>query len=505
MNEKVDLQKRQIAAIDLGSNSFHMVVANIVDEDLQIVSRHKQRVRLGAGLNKKRILDEEAILRGLECLAMFAERIQGFEVDNVRIAATHTLRYAKNAYEFMSRAREILPFPIEIISGEEEARLIYLGVAHTQPESNNRLVIDIGGGSTEIIIGHEFEAELLNSTMMGCVSFTNRFFSDGKLSTNNFNDAQIACQQEFKSLVKSYKRLGWETALGASGTIKAIREVLIGLNYEDGIITSKRLTKLIETLCEFDSVNDIKLAGLTDDRKPVFAAGVAILNALIIGFGIKELHFSDGALREGLVYEMEDRFLRSDIRMRTTENLARKHSVDLIHAEKIRQQATTFLNQLNSQLNIKKSDELPALLGWGALLHEVGLSICYQGFHRHSAYILRYTNMPGFNQEQQMVLSALVRFHRKALKIEELAEFSLFKKNNVIQLIRILRLSVLLNGQRNEDELPEFNLRIDSENEHHWHLSCDQKDWLENNKLLHADLVLEEKYWLKTGWKFSFE
>tara|TARA_R110001583_G_scaffold11285_1_gene51296 strand:- start:9517 stop:11034 length:1518 start_codon:yes stop_codon:yes gene_type:complete len=505
MNEKADLQKRQIAAIDLGSNSFHMVVANIVDEDLQIVSRHKQRVRLGAGLNKQRILEEDAIVRGLECLAMFAERIQGFEVDNVRIAATHTLRYAKNAYEFMSRAREILPFPIEIISGEEEARLIYLGVAHTQPESNNRLVIDIGGGSTEIIIGHEFEAELLNSTLMGCVSFTNRFFSNGKLSTNNFNNAQIASQQEFKSLVKSYKRLGWEMALGASGTIKAIREVLIGLNFEDGIITSKRLAKLIETLCEYDSINDIKLVGLSDDRKPVFAAGVAILNAIITGFAIKELHFSDGALREGLVYEMEDRFLRSDIRMRTTENLARKHSVDLLHADKIKQQATIFLKQLNSALNIKKSDELFALLGWGALLHEVGLSICYQGFHRHSAYILRYTNMPGFNQEQQMVLAALVRFHRKAIKIEELAEFSLFKKNNVIQLIRILRLSVLLNGQRSDDDLPEFNLSIDSNNEHHWLLSCNQSDWLESNKLLHADLVVEEKLWRKADWLLSFE
>ncbi|MDX2369420.1 MAG: exopolyphosphatase [Colwellia sp.] len=504
MIENTNLRKRHIAAIDIGSNSFHMVVANIVDEDLQIVSRHKQRVRLGSGLNNKRVLDEDSILRGLECLAMFAERIQGFEIGDVRIAATHTLRYAKNAKLFMRRARDVLPFPIEIISGVEEARLIYLGVAHTQPESKNKLVIDIGGGSTEIIIGHEFEPQLLNSTLMGCVSFTNQFFSDGKLSKNNFIKANIASQQQFESLVKSYKKHGWETTLGSSGTIKAIREVLIGIGYVDGIITGKRIGKLIEILCEFDSVNEIKLSGLTDDRKPVFAAGVAILNAIITDFGIKELHFSDGALREGLLYEMEERFQRSDIRMRTTENLARKHSVDLNHAEKIRLQATSFLKQLSSVLDIKKNGELASLLGWGALLHEVGLSISYPGFHRHSAYILRHTNMPGFNQEQQMVLSVLARFHRKSLKIGELDEFTLFKKKHILQLIRVLRLSILLNGQRSDDELPVLNLDIDIDNEHHWTISSNDNCWLECNTLLHADLVMEQYFWDKADWKLSF-
>ena len=504
MDENLNIQKRQIAAIDLGSNSFHMVVANIVDEDLQIVSRHKQRVRLSSGLNKKRVMDEESILRGLDCLSMFAERIQGFEVDDVRIAATHTLRYAKNAKEFMHRAREVLPFPIEIISGIEEARLIYLGVAHTQPESKSKLVIDIGGGSTEIIIGHEFEPQLLNSTLMGCVSFTNNFFSDGELSKKNFVNADIASRQEFKSLVKSYKKHGWEIAFGSSGTIKAIREVLISLGHVDGIITRKRINKLIEVLCEFDVIDNIKLSGLAEDRKPVFAAGVAILNAVITDLSINELHFSDGALREGLLYEMEDRFQRSDIRMRTTENLARKHSVDLNHAEKVKLQAALFLKQLSSVVNIKKDDELASLLGWGALLHEAGLSISYQAFHRHSSYILQHTNMPGFNQEQQMVLSALARFQRKSLKIGELGDFSLFKKKNIIQLIRILRLSILLNGQRNDDELPELYIDINSENTNHWIISSDDKHWLENNILLHADLVIEQEYWHKVDWELSF-
>lgn len=502
MNERLGLLSRDIAAIDLGSNSFHMVVAKVVGEDLQIVSRHKQRVRLASGLGKDKRLSEEAIQRGLECLAMFAERLQGFEPDNVRIAATHTLRQARNTRAFMKRAREVLPFPIEVISGTEEARLIYTGVAHTQPESKSKLVIDIGGGSTEMIIGNGFEPELVNSTLMGCVSFTDQFFTNGKLSEKNFARASIASQQRFESLIQPYRKKGWDAALGSSGTIKAIKDVLIGLGFDDGVITAKRMSKLIETLCQFDTIDTIKLQGLTDDRKPVFAAGVAILDAIINGLKIKELHFSDGALREGLLYEMEERFKRSDIRMRTTENLARKHLVDLNHADKVRQQADIFLKQIAAESDLKKNGELATLLGWSALLHEVGLSISYQGFHRHSAYILRYTNMPGFNQEQQLVLSTLARFHRKSLKLSEMAEFSLFKKRHIILLIRILRLSVLLNGQRNDEPLPALFIRINNEDE--WALECEDENWLESNKLLHADLVSEQEFWHKAGWILSF-
>lgn len=502
MNEKLGLNSRQIAAIDLGSNSFHMVVATVAGNDLQIVSRHKQRVRLASGLDKSRILSEEAIQRGLDCLAMFAERLQGFEIGDVRIAATHTLRQARNASFFIRRAKEILPFPVEIIPGTEEARLIYLGVAHTQSESRSKLVIDIGGGSTEMIIGDGFDAELVNSTLMGCVSFTEQFFANGKLSSKNFAAASIASQQQFESLVKPYKRKGWQLALGSSGTIKAIKDVLIGIGYDDGVITSKRINKLIETLCQFDSIDDIKLDGLSDDRKPVFAAGVAILDAIISGLNIKEMHFSDGALREGLLYEMEERFERTDIRMRTTENLAQKHLVDLNHADKVRQQAISFLKQITSNKVIRKNHELSSLLGWSALLHEVGLSISYQGCHRHAAYILRYTNMPGFNAEQQLILSTLVRFHRKSLKLHEMEEFTQYKKKQVIQLIRILRLSVLLNGQRSEEPLPELKLKVEQDD--HWILTSSDDNWLENNKLLHADLVSEQERWQKAEWILDF-
>ncbi|MGR5095230.1 exopolyphosphatase [Vibrio maritimus] len=492
---------KDVAAIDLGSNSFHMVVAKVVGQDLQLVSRHKQRVRMASGLDAEGNLDNAAIERGLECLAMFAERLQGFEVDNVRIAATHTLRIANNAHIFLQRAREVLPFPIEVIPGEEEARLIYTGVAHTQTESNSKLVVDIGGGSTELIIGKAFEPVLLNSTQMGCVSYTNKFFANGKLSSKNFTKAILSARQRLEALSPRYKKKGWEVALGSSGTIKAIKEVLVGLGNEDGIITNKRLYKLIDKLCEFDSIDDIALSGLTIERKPVFAAGVAILTAIFESLKIREMHFSPGALREGLLYEMEEHFQRSDIRMRTTENLAAKHFVDLEHAAKVRGQANEFLSQTYEALGLKKKSELISLLEWSALLHEVGLSISYQAFHRHSSYILNHTTMPGFNSEQQLVLATLARFQRKSLKLQELPEFTLFKKKHILGLIRILRLSILVNGQRNEELLP-LKLSIEEDK---WQLSSEQDDWLEQNKLLQADLQTEQAYWESAGWQLEIQ
>lgn len=492
---------RDVAAIDLGSNSFHMVVAKVIDQDLQLVSRHKQRVRLAAGLDAQKNLDNASIERGLECLAIFAERLQGFDQQNVRIAATHTLRQANNAHIFLQRAREVLPFPIEIIPGIEEARLIYLGVAHTQPESDSKLVVDIGGGSTEMIIGGGFEPELINSKQMGCVSYTKRFFANGKLSKKNFAKAMLAAEQKMESLAYRYKKRGWDIAFGSSGTIKAIREVLIGLGFEDGLITGKRLDKLISVLCDWETIDEIELGGLTPERKPVFAAGVAILSAIVNSLKVTEIHFSEGALREGLLFEMEDSFKRSDIRMRTTENLANKHLVDLEHAAKIKGQATEFLQQVHKDLGIKKSSELFDLLEWSALLHEVGLSISLQAFHRHSAYILRNTYMPGFNREQQRVLAMLVRFQRKALKLHEMEDFTLFKKKHIVGLIRILRLSILLNGQRNDTPLPALTLSIDGDK---WSLTSQDENWLESNKLLDADLTSEQEYWLAAGWELSF-
>jgi exopolyphosphatase/guanosine-5'-triphosphate,3'-diphosphate pyrophosphatase len=494
---------RYVAAIDLGSNSFHMVVAQVADHGLQLISRHKQRVRLASGLDQNKRLDSDAIERGLDCLAMFAERIQGFAPENVRIAATYTLRRATNASKFIERAKAVIPYPIEIIPGIEEGRLIYLGVVHTQPQSESMLVIDIGGGSSEMVIGHGFEPTLINSLQMGCVSYTNRFFNQGKLSRKRFNQAYLTAEQRIESVVHQYRAIGWQTAFGSSGTIKAIREVLIGIGFDDGVITRERLETLIEKLCEKERVEDLDLKGLNDDRKPVFAAGLAILYAIVKDLKIKQMHFSDGALREGLLYEMEDQLKYADIRLRTTEDLAQKHRVDLEHAAKVRDLAKCLFEQVSPILDILPQDkELIELLEWGALLHEVGLSICLQGFHRHSEYILRHTNMPGFNSEQQLVIATLARFQRKALKLNEMPDFTLYKKKHVTQLIRLLRLAVVLSGQRNNDPYPDVVLQI---NEDQWMLTNrEDKNWLDNNKLLLADLTTEQQFWQTIGWSLHF-
>ncbi|EAS40876.1 exopolyphosphatase [Photobacterium profundum] len=489
---------REIAAIDMGSNSFHMVVARVVGQSLQIISRHKQRVHLASGLDSQQNLDQAAIQRGLNCLTMFAERLQGFAPENVRIAATYTLRQARNAHVFLKRAENIMPYPIEIIPGTEEARLIYLGVAHTQPNAGRKLIVDIGGGSTELVIGEEFDTHVLYSKHMGCVSYNKNHFQNAKLNSKNFAEAQLAAQQKMESITSKYRKFGWDKAVGSSGTIKAIREVLIANGYSDGVITSKRLNQLIEQVLSFKTTEDLVLLGLTDDRKPVFAAGLAILSAVFSALNIDEMIYSDGALREGLLYEMEDRFRHSDIRTRTANAMAKQYNIDIDQANRVQHTAEYFYDQIDTHPGLAKS-ELSILLSWGALLHEVGLSISYPGFHRHSAYLLRHSTMPGFNLEQQTVLATLVRFQRKALKLEEMPELSIYKRKHLYPLIRTLRIATALNGQRIDDPLP--NIKIKAEKEH-WQLML-PVGWLSSNKLLAADLIKEQEYWQKAGWQLS--
>lgn len=499
MNDNTPSEKpREIAAIDLGSNSFHMVVARVVGQGLQIISRHKQRVRLAAGLDDHLLLDNAAIDRGVDCLAMFAERLQGFDEQNVRVAATFTLREARNRHIFVQRARNVFPYPIEIIPGIEEARLIYLGVSHTQPGEGRKLVVDIGGGSTELVIGKGFHPILANSKHMGCVSYNQRFFKDGQISATCFAQAQLAAELKLESIARQYKDCGWDEAMGSSGTIKAIREVLIANGHEDGIITRKRLDTLIDQLLQFKSASELHLAGLPEERKPVFAAGLAILSGIFHALNIEKMVFSSGALREGLLYEMEERFQHSDIRSRTAADLAERYHIDRQHAEHVQQTAESLYLQAEPQLSPKKA-ELAILLSWAALLHEVGLSIAHSGFHKHSAYILQNTNLPGFNQEQQTVLATLTRFHRKALKLAEMPEFTLFKAKHIYPLIRSLRLACVLNVQRSGEPGPDVKLEIKDDC---WSLTFPENG-LSQNTLLAADLEVEKSYWEAAGWKLK--
>ncbi|WP_102313096.1 exopolyphosphatase [Vibrio cyclitrophicus] len=489
---------RCIAAIDLGSNSFHMVVAQVFEQHLQLVSRHKQKVKLADGFNEHQCITESSIERGLACLTLFAERLTDFKIDNVRVVGTHTLRKAKNSKEFLERAKTIFPFPIEIISGPEEARIIYNGVEHTQVTSNTKLVIDIGGGSTEIVAGQGFTPKITHSLSMGCVSFTQRFFADGKLSSQQFSEAYSAAIQLLTPLVDDFHFLTWDIAFGSSGTTKSIKEVLTELGFNDGLITPQRLSYLKNHLCEFPSSEKLDLSGLNDERKSVFAAGVTILSAAMDTLDIKELHFSDGALREGVLYDMEDRFKDIDVRTRTAETLVSRYHVDVAHGQKVKVLALALLKQVQPQVTTTVTNELYDLVGWTALLHEVGQSIAFQGYHRHSAYLLKHTTMPGFNTEQQRLISTLVRYQRKALKPQDLPELSLFDPQQITLLIRILRLAILLNRQRSQALVPDVTLTIELDGD--WVLKGTCSNWLAENQLLNYELREEQKRWGCAGW-----
>lgn len=494
---------QEFAAIDLGSNSFHMVIARVVDGAMQVLGRLKQRVHLADGLDAQNRLSEDAIVRGLSCLALFAERLQGFSAANVTIVGTHTLRIATNAEEFLQRAAEVIPYPIEVISGNEEARLIFMGVEHTQPEKGRKLVIDIGGGSTELVIGEDFEPQLVESRRMGCVSFANLYFPQGEISQDNFRRARLAATHKLETLAWQYRLHGWQYALGASGSIKAACEVLLAMGEKEKRVTPDNLDMLVSEVLKHKSFDALSLPGLSEERKAVFVPGLAILCGVFDALAIRELRLSDGALREGVLYEMEGRFRHQDIRSRTAQSLANHYVIDSDQARRVLETTEQLYLQWQEQNPKQANPQLTALLKWAALLHEVGLTINHSGMQRHSAYILQHSNMPGFNQDQQMLLATLVRFHRKAVKQDEIPRFTLFKKKQVLPMIFLLRLGTLLNNQRQATTRPDA-LKL-STDDGHWTLTF-PPGFLSQNTLVQLDLEREQAYWSDvTGWKLLLE
>nr|WP_314263690.1 exopolyphosphatase [uncultured Moellerella sp.] len=491
----------EIAAIDLGSNSFHMIIARIVNGALQVLTRLKQHVHLADGLNEDNELSEESIKRGLACLALFAERLQGFPAENVCIVGTHSLRVATNAQDFVQRAKKIIPYPIEIISGQEEARLIFMGVEHTQPEKGRKLVLDIGGGSTELIIGEQFEPLLIESRRMGCISFARQYFPNDEITPTYFAKARLAANQKLENIATQFKNKGWDFALGASGTIKAAHAVLLECGERDGVITPARLATIVQQVLKYKSFDDIDIPGLSDERKYVFVPGLAILCAIFDSLQIQELRLSEGALREGVLYEMEGRFRHQDIRQRTAISLAEHYNIDREQTKRVRKTMETLYHQWAAQNPKQVNSQLEAILVWAVMLHEVGLSINLTGLQRHSAYILQHTNLPGFNQEQQLLLATLIKNHRKAIKYDDIPKFNLFKRKQFMPLIQILRLSILLNNQRQSTTTPT-SLRLIT-HDGYWTL-CLPKNYLGDNALMQLDLEKEQAFWADVpGWDLT--
>ena len=503
ISRKSTPKPQEFAAIDLGSNSFHMVIARVVDGALQVLGRLKQRVHLADGLDSQNRLSEEAMERGLSCLALFAERLQGFSAGNVTIVGTHTLRIAVNAEEFLQRAAAVIPYPIEVISGNEEARLIFMGVEHTQPEKGRKLVIDIGGGSTELVIGEDFEPQLVESRRMGCVSFANLYFPKGEITPEYFRRARLSAAQKLETMAWQYRLHGWQYALGASGSIKAACEVLMAMGEKEKMITPETLEILVTEVLKHKSFNALSLPGLSEERKAVFVPGLAILCGVFDALAIRELRLSDGALREGVLYEMEGRFRHQDIRSRTAQSLANHYAIDSDQARRVLETTEQLYLQWLDQNPKQANPQLSALLKWAALLHEVGLTINHSGMQRHSAYILQNSNMPGFNQDQQMLLATLVRYHRKAVKQDEMPRFTLFKKKQFLPMVFLLRLGTLLNNQRQATTKPDsLKLRTD---DGEWALTF-PAGFLSQNTLVQLDLEREQAYWNDvTGWKLTLE
>lgn len=479
-----------LAAVDLGSNSFRLQVARVVDDQIYPLDGVKETVRLAAGLGHGKLLDGASQLRAIEALSRFNERLRGFAPDQVRAVATNTLRVAKNAPQFLPQAEAALGFPIEVIAGREEARLIYVGVAHTLPNpSNQQLVVDIGGGSTEFIIGRSFEPQALESLYMGCVAFSLRYFPEGRMDKKSLREAELAARRELEAIEHDYRALGWDEAVGSSGTARALLDIMELNGWAQGALTRDGMDRLRALLLRVGDVNRLGVAGLKPDRLPVLAGGFAIMSAIFDAFRLERMSFSEGALRLGVLYDLHGRYHHKDLRDATVLQFVRRYQVDQRQAERVHAAAL----QLYRQLEPHAADDHPDLhlLSWAARLHELGISVAHAGYHKHSAYILGNADMPGFSRMDQARLARVVLAHRG--KLEKVNSSVVDRRDWT--LILCLRLAVLLH--RSRDDYAELPVRI--ERSAQGFVVSASNDWLSSSPLTAASLQDEQRLWGAIG------
>jgi exopolyphosphatase/guanosine-5'-triphosphate,3'-diphosphate pyrophosphatase len=486
-----------LAAVDLGSNSFHLQVARVVDKQLYPLDSLKEMVQLAAGLSADKILDEASQERALACLKRFGERLRGLPYHAVRAVGTNSLRVAKNATAFLKKAESALGFPIEIIAGYEEARLIYLGVAHSLPAAdNNRLVIDIGGGSTEMIIGNQLEPNKLESLYMGCINYSLRFFPDGKITKGSMKRAELAARTEIQAIVSEFSSSHWQEAYGSSGTARALARILMLNNYNDNgdeeIITPTGLEKLREFLIKAGDIKKLSISGLQPDRQPVIAGGFAIMSAAFTELDIRRMAVTTGALRQGVLYDMLGRFHKEDMREVSVQEFMQRYRVDPVQAVRIESLAMTLARQFLA--NYPDEEEVESalkLLSWAARLHEIGISVAHTSYHKHSAYILDNADIPGFSRMEQCQLSQLVLSHRGSLvKVKDFLANPVNFSRSIA-----LRIAAIFYRSRAHIDLPDMLLSIDGK---HCTLSIPQT-WLERNPLTDTLLSNEIDAWSKVN------
>jgi len=403
-----------VAAVDLGSNSFHMIICSLKDGKLQVIDRLKEMVRLAAGLDHNRNLDQETQEKALACLERFGQRISNFPANSVSIVGTNTLRMAKNSQQFISKAEKALGHPIHVISGIEEARLVYQGVAHSLAgNASNRFVMDIGGGSTEYIIGRHNVPHTKASLNMGCVTISQNFFKRGRISKKAFKKATLYAEQHLEPFQGKFNSRNWEEAIGASGSLKAINNVLQSSGWSNNGITMAGLEQLVAHLLKLNHYEEIIFPALDLERRPVFIGAVAIVYATFKTLNIAQMKVSDGALREGLVYDLLGRIFDHDIRSETSRIIAERYHTDRNHAEQIKDTLRYIVAQLQTDEGFSDQPDVLQFLEWAAELHEIGLEIAHSQYHKHSAYIIENGDLAGFSKQDQLLLSKLVRSHRR--------------------------------------------------------------------------------------------
>ena len=488
-----------VAAVDLGSNSFRLQVGRVVDDQIYPLDSLKESVRLASGLTADKLLDEASQLRALTALSRFGERLRGFAPQAVRAVATNAMRVAKNADDFLPRAEAALGFPIEIIAGREEARLIYLGAAHSLPTAAyRRLVVDIGGGSTEFIVGKRFEPQLKESLFMGCVSYSLRFFPQGRVDKKSMRDAEVAAGKEIALIAHDYLQLGWKEAVGSSGSAKAIVDLLEqnGLNPAGEIgLTRVGLEKLRALMIKAGSVELAGLQGLRPDRVMVLPGGVAIMSAVFEVLGIERMTYAEGALRQGVLYDLLGRFHHHDMRDATVAQFMRRYQVDVRQAARVEQTALAVLQQILPEAFTELAESDQQFLVWATKLHEIGISIAHNGYHKHGAYILTFADMPGFSKKDQARLAVLILGHRG--KLEKVA--ALPQGDMSWKLLFSLRLAVLFHRSRDDLELPAFRVHTSG----HGSVIELPAEWVAKNPLSAAALVDEAAAWKSVGTEFK--
>ncbi len=495
-NDKNEVQL--LGAVDLGSNSFRVEIGRVDGDRIVTESYWKETVRLAGGIDENGAFTPEIQQKALNALARFREKLEGIPAKNIRAVGTQALRVAKNSIEFLPKAEAVLGHPIEIIAGREEARLVFSGCAHTlPPSSEKRLVVDIGGASTELIIGCGYMAKECESFHVGCVNTSLQFFPDGKITAKALKEAQLHAQAEFEEAAQEFSNRNWDAAYGSAGTIGAVAEIGHAAGLTNGVVTPALLKELKKELIEIGDIHKIRFPGLKEDRREVIAGGLAVLSAVFETFKIKEMRPAQGALRVGLLYDMLGRQEQRDTRDSTVTSLIKRSGIDKQQAARVAALADKFFTDLDAD---NRSHDDRKLLQWAAMLHETGRLISPSSYHRHSQYILMHSDLPGFSRLDQAVMGNLVLSQRGNLRKVSAS----LVNPSMVNMIMALRLAVIFAHARRTVHLPEISLgRVEDNGQTVFTLTIDSQ-WLARHPLTNYLLEQEEGIWAKENIRFVF-